>query len=313
MWLLQRAENHFGERFTRATLSALAIARQGWREIDLAAIVPTLAGRTWDGARFGGLRRLFEGSLEPHGKETRWTLVANELRACISARYLSQDVDRVAADRVAAAHLGTQLHPEPNLAGELTWHLLGTRDGKLSSGISRNWEAPWPSIMRRCTRCMAGRPRANRSRTMSQRTSRVSKRDCTKPLRPWRRAFFAPPPMRRCSPEWQQRRTSFLERALALGLLLGRVDSLLMEQGRMLDSDEREAAIRWCLQLDRALESSAEWRYERGTNLVHLHMLFLGRKDPRCSPRQLELAIALIESNAPPETATLGVRRDFSS
>lgn len=45
--LLARAERTFGEPFTRATLSLIALGRAGWRESDLQALVPGLTGEPW--------------------------------------------------------------------------------------------------------------------------------------------------------------------------------------------------------------------------------------------------------------------------
>ncbi len=101
----ERAERTFGEAFTRAAISFVALGRFGWRESDLQALVPARTGASWDELAFAGVRRSPGHHLVQRGEAGLWTFFHAQLRETAFERYLPDSDRRHDLHRRLADHL----------------------------------------------------------------------------------------------------------------------------------------------------------------------------------------------------------------
>ena len=126
--LLERAERTFGEAFTRATLSLIALGRAGWRESDLQALVPELTGETWTELAFAGVRRSLGHHLVQRGEAELWDCFHAQFRETLLARYLTDETERRNLHGRLAGHLQSLAEGDPLRISETMVHLIGQGD-----------------------------------------------------------------------------------------------------------------------------------------------------------------------------------------
>ena len=126
--LLARAERTFGESFTRATLSLIALGRAGWRESDLQALVPGLAGEPWTDLTFAGVRRSLGHHLVQRGEAELWDCFHAQLRETLRLRYLGDEPERRRLHGRVAEHLQSLAEGDPLRMSETMVHLMGLGD-----------------------------------------------------------------------------------------------------------------------------------------------------------------------------------------
>jgi hypothetical protein len=80
-----RAERLLGDEPTRAFLGLIAVSRDGLRETDFRALLPTLTGEPWDALRFAALRRLFRGQMRSRGPLAQWDFNHDQMRQAVLA------------------------------------------------------------------------------------------------------------------------------------------------------------------------------------------------------------------------------------
>jgi hypothetical protein len=122
------AEDLFDAIEVRSFLGAIAVSRGGWRESDFSALMPKLAGLSWDELRFATLRRLFRGQVKQRGVLGQWTLTHTQMAAAVS-RYLDQqEVSTAEIHTEIADHLLSLPPDDPLRHTETMLHLLGSGD-----------------------------------------------------------------------------------------------------------------------------------------------------------------------------------------
>ena len=126
--LLARAERCFGVAWTRAITGLIALGRAGWRESDLRAIVPGLAGRDWDDLAFAGVRRTLGTHLVQRGAQAQWDFFHTGLRDTVLRRDLAGEAERSSLHGVLVDHLLTLSAADPLRLSETMVHLLGHGD-----------------------------------------------------------------------------------------------------------------------------------------------------------------------------------------
>ena len=102
-WLLDRAETLHGRAWARALMNAIAVSRRGWREADLEAVIPALAGEPWDALRFAALRRTLRAHLVQRGAQAQWDFAHAQMRAAVRRRNLGDGAAVRGVHRALAA------------------------------------------------------------------------------------------------------------------------------------------------------------------------------------------------------------------
>ena len=122
--------DHAARRFPAlapAFLGLITVGAAGWRESDLRAVLPGLAGETWEDLRFAYLRRLFRGQLRPSGALEQWDVTHTQMRAAIRAWLPERGVAETDLHAALAQHLLGLPTDDPLRATETMRHLLGAR------------------------------------------------------------------------------------------------------------------------------------------------------------------------------------------
>ncbi|MBC7289274.1 MAG: AAA family ATPase, partial [Armatimonadetes bacterium] len=152
-WMLERAEDVVGRHdVARAIACLLALSRSGWREEDLAELVPQLVGlaeEQWDPISFTLWRRALLDHVVQSGAQGQWYFHHAQLREAAMRRYLgfrpageplAEDVYLAAlgwgemdvgslrqVHRIAAHHLLRLPESDP-MRSEIMFHLMGADD-----------------------------------------------------------------------------------------------------------------------------------------------------------------------------------------
>lgn len=125
--LLTRAERDFGEAFTRAVVNLIVLGRAGWREIDLAALVPMVAvGTAWDELAFAGVRRTLGHHLVQRGAHGQWDGFHAQFREAVMARNLAEESERKRLHDQIANHLEELPKSDLLRESELMEHYIGS-------------------------------------------------------------------------------------------------------------------------------------------------------------------------------------------
>ena len=127
-WLLDRAETLHGSAWARALVNAIAVSRGGWREADLEAVIPALAGEPWDALRFAALRRTLRAHLVQRGAQAQWDFAHAQMRAAVRRRNLGDEEALRAVHRILASHLAALPREDALHETELMVHLIGSDD-----------------------------------------------------------------------------------------------------------------------------------------------------------------------------------------
>lgn len=123
-----KAQELFGAPMTRSFVGLIALSRDGWRESDLRALVPRLAGQPWDGLRFAALRRHFRGQLEQRTRASQWEFRHAQMRQAALALLDSAGVAVGAWHAAIADHLLALDAGDALRAGQTMHHLLAARN-----------------------------------------------------------------------------------------------------------------------------------------------------------------------------------------
>ena len=136
---LERAERSYGKALTRAFATLLALGRSGWRERDLAVLVPAVvpllfpegAPAGWEGwspLAFAALRRGFRAHLARRGDEDRWDFFHLQMRnAAGRAGLLDAGLCR-RLHRAIVDHLLSLAPNDPLRVSEAMHHLIELAD-----------------------------------------------------------------------------------------------------------------------------------------------------------------------------------------
>jgi len=127
-WMLERSGKLFGESWAKTVALLIALSRNGWRESDLRALLPALAGETWDALRFAGLRRSFLGHLPQHGDLGQWVFLDQALRRAVLRRYAPRHEEEVRIHQAVVACLRTLPGEDAVRRNETMYHLLAAGD-----------------------------------------------------------------------------------------------------------------------------------------------------------------------------------------
>jgi tetratricopeptide (TPR) repeat protein len=132
--MIDRAGSLHGRVIAQAFAGAISFARHGWRERDLARLVPLVAKAmhagerlTWGALAFAGLRRAFRGHLVRRGAEMRWDFGHAQLRIAARRQFQTPAVQR-AIHKKMASHLLSLAPHDPLRASEALHHLLLTEE-----------------------------------------------------------------------------------------------------------------------------------------------------------------------------------------
>ncbi len=121
-----------GAALTRAFASAIALSRNGFRELDLAALVPGVARLldpaspklTWDALAFASLRRALRAHLVRRGEDDRWDFHHRQARAAAERAYVPNAGVRERIHQLMADHLLDLAPADPLRESEATHHLI---------------------------------------------------------------------------------------------------------------------------------------------------------------------------------------------
>jgi tetratricopeptide (TPR) repeat protein len=130
-FMLDRAERHFGQGWTRAFVNTIAVSRGGWREMDFADFMPALsgeAGATWDPLRFAGVRRAFRTHVVQTGRDGQWTFAHEQMRAAVTRRSFASPTSARQWHRRLADHLERLPVTDPVAQSESMFHVIRADD-----------------------------------------------------------------------------------------------------------------------------------------------------------------------------------------
>ncbi|MCP4994023.1 MAG: ATP-binding protein, partial [Gammaproteobacteria bacterium] len=97
-WMLDRAEDLFGEGWVQAFVNLITVSRNGWREKDFEVLIPVLTDKPWDNLTFAALRRTFRSHITQKGAEAQWDFTHAQMRIAVEHRNLTNK------DTVKALH-----------------------------------------------------------------------------------------------------------------------------------------------------------------------------------------------------------------
>ena len=136
---LERAERAYGVALTRAFTTLLVLGRIGWRERDLAALVPAVvpllfpngppAG--WQGFGplvFAALRRGFRGHVVRRGQDDRWDFFHLEMRTAAATAVTKSSALCKQSHAAIAGHLLGLPPDDPLRESEVMYHLIQADD-----------------------------------------------------------------------------------------------------------------------------------------------------------------------------------------
>ena len=127
--LLERTEELHGQVWAHGFANLIALGRNGWRESDLAALLPPLAGETaWNPLRFAALRRSFRAHLVQRGAHGQWDFFHAQTRATVLRRNLTDSEIVQQLHSAIADHLESLDRGDPVRETELMHHLIGADD-----------------------------------------------------------------------------------------------------------------------------------------------------------------------------------------
>jgi len=126
--LLARAERTFGEAFTRAMVSFVALGRAGWRESDLEVLVPQETGEPWTDLAFAGVRRSLGRHFILRGEFGLWDFFHARLRDSAMRSYLGDAERQRKLHGQLVVHLESLLPEDPLRLSEIMVHLIGLAD-----------------------------------------------------------------------------------------------------------------------------------------------------------------------------------------
>lgn len=127
-WMLDGAERHFGEAWTRACVEAIGVSRSGWRESDLEALMPVLSGEAWNPLRFATLRRGLRAHVVQRGAHAQWDFAHAQMRQAVENRALLHRRDLSAVHDALADHLLQLRRDDPLHESETLVHLMRRGD-----------------------------------------------------------------------------------------------------------------------------------------------------------------------------------------
>lgn len=127
MWTLDDAKRRLGGRWTRAFVDVIAVSRAGWRESDLARLMPILCGETWDPLRFATLRRWLRAHVTQRGAYAQWNFAHAQLQRAVLDR-LGDSKATVSMHETITRHLETLSPDDPLRCNELMFHLIRVGD-----------------------------------------------------------------------------------------------------------------------------------------------------------------------------------------
>lgn len=127
-WLLERAEQLYGEPWAQSFVNLIAVSRAGWRESDFRVLIPKLCNTAWDELKFAALRRTFRTHVVQCGALAQWDFTHAQMREAVQRFYLG-DVGKVRVlHATIATHLESHSETDPVRCQELMWHLLVSDD-----------------------------------------------------------------------------------------------------------------------------------------------------------------------------------------
>ena len=136
--VLERAQRRYGEGLAASFAVALAMGRRGWRESDLAALVPRVAavvdpaspaGR-WSALLFSSLRRGLRAHLLSFGPDRRLGFSHERMRHAAVRRFAPTEASQRRVHAIIASHLWTLPVGDPLRREELMHHLAHADDRK---------------------------------------------------------------------------------------------------------------------------------------------------------------------------------------
>jgi tetratricopeptide (TPR) repeat protein len=125
-----------GAALTRAFIVAIALSQTGFRERDLAALIPDIASvlepsapkLTWDALSFASLRRALRAHLVRRGVDDRWDFHHRQARSAAERAYASDAEIRKQTHQLVANHLLGLDKTDPLHETESMVHLMQTSD-----------------------------------------------------------------------------------------------------------------------------------------------------------------------------------------
>lgn len=144
-WMLKRLEKTYGTAWVVSIVALVALSRQGWREMDFAALVPEVANLLfpnqeaieWDSLKFAVIRRGLRGQLIQSGSYGRWRFMHQQMQEAImqhrtdsmetslSDITLQQLIHTAICDYLLSLPCDDQIH-----ISETMWHLIKADDKK---------------------------------------------------------------------------------------------------------------------------------------------------------------------------------------
>ena len=122
---ISRAEQAIGAPATAAFVAMLAVGRSGWREQDLCAVVPSLAGQLWDPSVFAQFREVLGAHLVWLAPSNRLDVRSEDERIGCGQYLRGTALDLPKVHLAVALHLLALGPSDPLRVTETMHHLLG--------------------------------------------------------------------------------------------------------------------------------------------------------------------------------------------
>jgi tetratricopeptide (TPR) repeat protein len=151
-WLLTQNEKVFGAVAARAFVVAIALSQRGWRELDLAGIMPRLADVLMPGAdapkvddlSLATLRRGFRAHVVRRGEWGQLDFGHAQMRAAVKGRYLTDEAVRRQLHGRMSDYIETLDSDDPVALLECMWQLIGERNAARAAGRYATPDDSWP-------------------------------------------------------------------------------------------------------------------------------------------------------------------------
>jgi tetratricopeptide (TPR) repeat protein len=137
--VLARAERVYGEKLARGCATLIGLSRTGWREADLAAMLPVVTEEEWSLLRFVALRRGLRTHLVQRGASAQWDFAHTQAREAALRRYAPHDDERRTLHTAMAEHLQGLESFESLRQTETMYHWIAAEDVYSAAGYYGSW------------------------------------------------------------------------------------------------------------------------------------------------------------------------------
>jgi len=130
--LLDRAVRVCGKDWSSSFVRLLSLGRNGWRESDLASLMPRLCGgrKPWDPLLFATMRRIMGRHFGQHGSCAQWDFCHPALKNVARSRHGASREADVAIHRHVLEHLEALPAGDPVAETEMMFHIVAAEDSR---------------------------------------------------------------------------------------------------------------------------------------------------------------------------------------